>query len=85
MCATARSRVNDEETPQSLPRGARMKDYSDTEAVQYGELGLVSTMSILVQHSRIKVGCYQEKRKKKVYVGLEPTDSKLIRCHSNIL
>ena len=38
MCATARSRVNDEEAPQSLPlpRGARMilKDYSDKEAVQ---------------------------------------------------
>ena len=29
ICATARSRVNDEEIPQSLPRGARMilKDY----------------------------------------------------------
>ena len=40
MCATARSRVNDEETPQSLPRGARMilKYYtSDKEAVQSGE------------------------------------------------
>ena len=36
MCATARSRVNKEETPQSLPQGARMilKDYSDKEAVQ---------------------------------------------------
>ena len=36
MCATARLRVNDEETPQRLPRGARMilKDYSDMEAVQ---------------------------------------------------
>ena len=35
MCATALSRVNDEGTPQSLPRGARMisKDYSDKEAV----------------------------------------------------
>ena len=35
MCATARSRVNKEETSQSLPRGARMilKDYSDNEAV----------------------------------------------------
>ena len=43
MCATARSRVNDEETPQSLPRGARMKDYSDKEAVQSRELRLVST------------------------------------------
>ena len=33
MCATARSRVNDEETLQSLRRGARMilKDYSDNE------------------------------------------------------
>ena len=46
MCATARSRVNDEETPQSLPRGARMilKDYSDKEAVQSREQGLVSTI-----------------------------------------
>ena len=45
MCVTARSRVNDEETPQSLPRGARMilKDYSDKEAVQSREWGLVST------------------------------------------
>ena len=36
---TARSRVNDEETPQSLPRGARMilKYYSDKEAVQSRE------------------------------------------------
>ena len=39
MCATARLRVNDEETPQSLPRGARMilKCYSDKEAVQSRE------------------------------------------------
>ena len=39
MCVTARSRINDEETPQSLPRGARMilKDYSDKEAVQSRE------------------------------------------------
>ena len=39
MCATARSRVNDEETPQSLPRGARMvlKDHSDKEAVRSRE------------------------------------------------
>ena len=39
MCATARSRVNDEETPQSLPREARMilKYYSDKEAVQSRE------------------------------------------------
>ena len=36
---------NDEETPQSLPRGARtiLKDYSDKEAVQSREQGLVST------------------------------------------
>ena len=36
MYATARSRVNKEETPQSLPRGARMilKYGSDKEAVQ---------------------------------------------------
>ena len=36
MCAAARSRVNDEETPQSLPREARMilKDYGDNRAVQ---------------------------------------------------
>ena len=40
MCATARSRVNDEKTPQSLPRGATrmiLKDYSDKEAVQSRE------------------------------------------------
>ena len=40
FCAQpARSRVNDEETPQSLPRGARMmlKEYSDKEAVQSRE------------------------------------------------
>ena len=39
MCATARSRVNKEETPQSLPRGARMifKYYSDEEAVKSRE------------------------------------------------
>ena len=39
MCVTARSKVNDDETPQSLPRGARMilKDYSDNEAVQSRE------------------------------------------------
>ena len=39
MCATARSRVNDEETPQSLPREVRMilKDNSDKEAVQSRE------------------------------------------------
>ena len=39
MRATARSRVNDEETPQSLPRGDRMilKDYSVKEAVQSKE------------------------------------------------
>ena len=39
MCATARSRVNKEETPQSLLRGARMilKDYRDNEAVQSRE------------------------------------------------
>ena len=36
MCATARSRVNDEEKTQSLPRGARMilKGCSDKDAVQ---------------------------------------------------
>ena len=35
MCATALSRVNDEGTPQSPPRGVRMvlKDYRDKEAV----------------------------------------------------
>ena len=45
MCVTARSRVNDEETPPSLPRGARiiLKDFSDKEAVQFREKGLVST------------------------------------------
>ena len=39
MCPTARLRVNDEETPQSLPRGARMilKGNSDKEAVKYRE------------------------------------------------
>ena len=39
MCATALSRVNDEGTPQSLPRVARMilKDYSDKDAVQSRE------------------------------------------------
>ena len=36
---TALSRVNDEGTPQSQPRGARtvLKDYSDKEAVQSRE------------------------------------------------
>ena len=49
MGATAHSRVNDEETPQRLPRGARMilKDYSDKEAVQSREQGLVSTLTII--------------------------------------
>ena len=39
MCATALSRVNDEGTPQSAPRGARMvlKEYSDSEAVRSRE------------------------------------------------
>ena len=39
MRATARFRVNNEETPQSLPRGTRMilKDYSDEEVVQSRE------------------------------------------------
>ena len=36
MCVTARSRVNDEQTPPSLPREARtiLKGHSDNEAVQ---------------------------------------------------
>ena len=39
VCATARSRVNEKETPQSLPRGARviLKDDGDKEAVQSRE------------------------------------------------
>ena len=39
MCATPLSRVNDEGTPQSAPRGARMalKDGSDNEAVRCRE------------------------------------------------
>ena len=45
MCVTALSRVDDEETPQSAPRGARMalKDYSGNEAIRSREDGLVST------------------------------------------
>ena len=45
-CATARARVNDEETPQSLPRGARMilTDYSDKEPVKSRKQGLVFTL-----------------------------------------
>ena len=39
MYATALSRVNDERTPQSLPRGARMvfEDYGGKEAVRSRE------------------------------------------------
>ena len=48
MCAIARSRVNDEGIPQSLPRGARMKDYSDKEAVQSRKKGLVSTVFVFL-------------------------------------
>ena len=45
MCVTARSGINDDEAPQSLPRGVRMilKDYSGKEAAQSEEDGLVST------------------------------------------
>ena len=56
MCATARSRIDDQETPQSLPRGARMtlKDYSDKEAVQSREQGLVYTQSSIMNRKFLK-------------------------------
>ena len=49
MCVNALSRVNDEETPQSAPRGARMvlKGCSDNEAVRSREDGLVSTLMFI--------------------------------------
>ena len=49
MCATARLRVNHEEKPQSLPRGAKMilKEYSDEEAVQSREYGIISTIAVV--------------------------------------
>ena len=60
MCATALSRANNKETPQSVPRGARMvlKDYSDKEAVQSREYGLVSTRERLTYTSYIFAGSF---------------------------